>query len=111
MHACKHGRYEWKDKIFKIITMQTSALYVDDADKSNPKPLSLTTDITPFGMQKIGEQVNTWQFWTPGTPSATKFDIKGVDTCKQSAQCQSPSKQAHRARRGDVYTFYSHLDA
>ena len=110
-------KYEWKDKILKIITMQSSDLWVDDAVPTNPKPLKLTSTLgvsLPFGIGphlNLGTQVNTWQFWTPGTPAAAKFDIKGVDTCKMSSKCQSPSMQAHRARRGDLYTFYSHVTA
>ena len=106
----KAHEYTWKDVILKIITMQTTSLFVDDSDASNPVPLKLTSELTPFGLENLGTQTNTWQFWTPGTPAATKFDIKGVATCKQSAQCGSPDKQAHRARRGDLYTFYRYME-
>ena len=78
--------------------------------KAAPRPLQLTSSLTPFGMN-MGTQVNTWQFWTPGTPAAAKFAIKGADTCKLSSKCQSPNMQAHRARRGNLHTFYKYMDA
>jgi len=104
----KLHHYEWKDKILKFITMQTSEFYVDDSDAKHPTPVALNSVLSPFGMQ-LGVQNNTWAEWTPGTPPAAKFAIKGVDTCKMSSQCQSGSKQAHRARRGDLFTFYRYM--
>jgi hypothetical protein len=103
--------YRWAERILKVIKMQTTDLYLDDSDAKNPKPLKMTTSITPFGLAKLGEQVNTWQFWTPGTPPKEKFAITGVDTCKKSSNCGSSSKQAHRLRRGDLHTFYSYMEA
>jgi hypothetical protein len=104
----KLHHYEWKDKILKFITMQTSELYVDDSDATSPKPVALNSVLSPFGIT-MGVQNNTWASWTPGTPAAAKFAIQGVATCKMSSQCQQGSKQAHRARRGDLFTFYRYM--
>ena len=71
-------------KMLKIITMQTSTLYVDEADAANPKPLQLTASITPFGLQKLGEQVNTWQFWTAGSERKSKGSSGSSERVVQS---------------------------
>lgn len=104
--AAEH--YQWSDKIFKIIKMQTTDFY---ADISNPKaavPLFSTTVLTPFGQAPMGRQNETWTNFTHAAPPAAKFKIAGVATCPQSGQCGQQSKQTHRLHMRQFHTFARH---
>jgi len=100
--------YRWSDVILKIIKMQTTDFYAQFSGKT-AIPVAAYTVITPFGMQQIGSQNQTWTNWTAGTPSKAKFDIAGVDSCPLSNNCGSPQMQAHRLRTRQLHSFYRHM--
>jgi len=96
--------YQWKDKIFKIVTMEIDDLYVDTSG-AKAVPVFLHQTLTPFGQAPIGGQNVTWTNWKVGTPPADKFKIAGVDVCPRSNNCGDQSQQAHRLRSGQLHTF------
>ena len=97
--------YEWKDKIFKVITMQTTEFYADISKPNGAVPLFSTSALTPFGGPSIGTTNETWTSFTAATPSADKFDIAGVATCPQSNNCGQNSKQLYRLKMKQLHAY------
>lgn len=88
--------YQWKDVILKIIKMSTTDFYCDQSNSSYAIPVSQSEALTPFGGAQIGSSNNTWTNFVAGKQPAEKFDIKGADTCPESAQCGQSVRQLHR---------------
>ena len=55
----------------------------------------------------IGTQNLTWSTFTPGAPPASKFDVKGVDSCKMENphECSGGAMQTHRLATGQLLTW------
>jgi len=102
--------YQWSDMLLKIIKMQTTDFYVNQTG-AKAVPLFLTSALTPFGMQQVGSQNQSWTSWELGAQPAKKFSIAGLDTCPLSNQCQSHQMQGHRMRTRQLHTFYSYTKA
>ena len=94
--------YQWKQTIFKVITMQTTDFYASEADST---PLGAESKLTPFGGPQIGSQSTMWDNFKAGTPPASKFDIHGVDTCPQDPQCGQQKYQARRLADKQFHSF------
>ena len=101
------NEWQWEQKIFGKVTMQTSDFYADVA--SDPKyvlPLGQVVHLTPFGrLPQIGEQNMTWTGFQQGPQPASKFDIAGAATCPENPQCGSPQKQRRRLAAAQYHTF------
>jgi len=95
--------YQWFDKIFKIIKMQSYDFYAVGG-----LPYFQTSAITPFGGPAIGHQNQTWTGFKAGPPDASKFKIAGMDTCPQSQQCGQQLLQAHRLATRQAHAFFAH---
>jgi len=88
--------FAWVDRL-KVIKMADVQLWVKLGSTSVPA-LRFET-LTPLGGPPIGQQNVSYATFTPGAPGASKFDVKGIDTCPQlsSMECSSgPGLQAHR---------------
>lgn len=101
--------YQWKDKIFKIVTMSTTDLYADQSG-ATVVPLGVVETLTPFGGRPIGAAHTTYTSFQPGAQPADKFDIQGVDTCPQDQGCNAPPLQLHRLASGQRHTFARYLN-
>ena len=97
--------FEWSDKILKFIKMSTTDFYVDNTTHATAVPVYLTQKLTPFGMSQIGGQNITWTSWNATAPPKEKFDIKNMDSCPVSKQCQQQKFQAHFLSSGYHHTF------
>ena len=108
-HTAEH--WQWKDQIFKVITMQTTGFYADISGAS-VLPLGQTTALTPFGGAQIGSGSAGWDNFKAGAQPASKFDIQGMDTCPQDPQCGQQSRHVNRLalRQMHTCTFYQHLE-
>jgi len=93
----KGNQWEWQDKIFDVIVMETIDVYVNQDDMKNGVPLQEIDHLTPFG-EHIGDMTQNWKNFVPGTPDPSKFAITGIDTCPMSPNCNQQSKQINRLR-------------
>merc|ERR1711871_264230 len=100
--------WQWKEKILKVVTMQTTDFYASTSG-ANVVPLGRVDKLTPFGGPQIGQGEATWSSFKVGTPPADKFDIQGMDTCPQDPQCGHQSRQLNRLALGQTRTFYNTL--
>ena len=96
--------WQWKETIFKVITMQTSQFY-GDSSGDVIVPIAQTDHLTPFGGPEIGQSNATWTRFTIGTPPKEKFDIVGADTCPQNPQCGEQTKQMMRLAHRMFHTY------
>ena len=113
-------RYQWSNyaKIpitGKLVKMETVEFYAklgsaanDSTGKTTAAPVFAEIKATPYGGPQTGSQNTTYTHYTVGTPPATKFDIKGIDTCPRAKNCQLENWQAFRlaARRFDAFNYY-----
>ena len=76
--------WEWQDKLFKIIPMDTKDLYVD----ANNNPVQLHENITPFGKASIGNSTENFVSFRAGDLPADTFAVSGIDNCQKSPNCQ-----------------------
>ena len=104
--AAEH--YRWTNHVLKIVPMQTSDFFADISEPNKAVPLAMQTELTPFG-QKLGTENRTWTGWNASTPDKSKFDIRGVATCKMSHNCGQQDRQVHRMRTRQLHTFYSYV--
>ncbi len=89
-------RYFWQDtSIFGV--MDTTYLYVDQSG-SFSVPVQQYEHLTPFG-QDIGQSNSTWSNFQEGTPAASLFDIKGIDSCPMSQNCGDNAGRFRNSRR------------
>ena len=72
-------------------------------------PLSSMDVMTPYGGPKIGVSNVTFQSFTPGTPPASKFNIKGVDSCQLADNCGEPGWQSIRLQLKQYYSHSKHV--
>ena len=100
--------WQWKEKILKVVTMQTTDFYASTSG-ANVVPLGRVDKLTPFGGPQIGQGEATWSSFKVGTPPADKFDIQGMDTCPQDPKCGHQSRQLNRLALGQTHTFYNNL--
>jgi hypothetical protein len=89
---------DWQSKvvILGVIVMEIDDFYVDQS-KSPAIPIQEIDQLTPFG-EKIGEFTSNYLSFVPGTPDPSHFDIKGVDNCPMSQNCDEQRRQMHRLR-------------
>lgn len=99
--------WTWQDSS-PFGVMSTTVFYVD-ASGSSPVPVQQAQHLTPFG-QDLGKSNSTCAFPRPlapharpttrpapradssfqaGTPSASLFDVTGIDSCPKSQNCNS----------------------
>ena len=104
--AAEH--YRWTNHILKIVPMQTTDFFADITEPKKAVPLAMQAELTPFG-QPLGTENRTWTGWKSATPDKSKFDIRGMATCKKSGNCGEPGWQAHRMRTRQLHTFYSYV--
>ena len=96
--------YQWSEKILKIITMSTTTLWINQADKAHAIPIAMSEDLTPLG-RHLGTQNHTWTNWSATTPPAAKFAVQGIDTCPMAKNCQSSEKALQALRSRNFHTF------
>jgi hypothetical protein len=101
--------WQWKQTIFKVITMQTSDFYAVTSGKT-VQPLGRVDKLTPFGGPQIGQGQVSYENFQAGTPSADKFNIQGMDTCPQDPQCGQQSRQLNRLALGQMHTFWTYAE-
>jgi len=89
---------DWQSKVvvLGIIVMEVDDFYIDQTQQP-PVPVQEVDLLTPFG-QTIGQMTSNFLQFTPGTPDPSKFDIKGIDNCPMSNNCQQSRRQVHRLR-------------
>ena len=109
-HNQSAEHWQWKEKILKVVTMQTTDFYASTSGKT-VVPLGRIDSLTPFGGPQIGQGEASWSSFTAGTPPADKFDIQGMDTCPQDPNCGHQSRQLNRLVLGQTHTFYNNLMA
>jgi len=97
-------QWQWKDMLFKIITMSTTNFFAETTAAGGYTPVAQVQDISPFG-QKLGQSNMTWSGFTAGKQPTTKFDIHGVDTCPQDQGCNAPPSQLKRLQAKQYHTF------
>lgn len=91
--------YQINQTFLGIIVMETDDVFVDVSDPSNPIPVEEVDSLTPFG-EPLGTQTAVWQNFKSGLPNPSLFDIKGVDNCPESPNCDSDFRQQRRLRAG-----------
>lgn len=101
--------WQWKDTIFKVITMQTTDFYAN-TDGDSVLPLGAVDTLTPFGGPAIGHGNTSWTGFKTGTPPASKFDVQGVDECPQDPQCGQQARQIHRFASKQMHTFMRYME-
>ena len=106
-HSAEH--WQWKDTIFKVVTMQTTDFYADTTG-STVTPLGQVSTLTPFGGPPMGQQTASWDNYKAGAQPASKFDIQGMDTCPQDPQCGQQTYQLRRLKIGQHHTFYNYQE-
>jgi hypothetical protein len=104
----KAEHWQWKQTIFKVVTMQTSDFYAA-VSGSSVTPLGRTDHLTPFGGPEIGQGNVTYGAFKAAKQPAEKFDIQGVDSCPQDPQCGQQSRQLHRYANGQMHTFARYM--
>jgi hypothetical protein len=97
------NKWEWKEKLLKILTMSTTDFYASSAS-GQYVPVFQTQALTPFG-QHLGVSNNTWTSFKTGKQPAEKFDIKGMDTCPQDSGCNQPPAQLRRLVNRQYHTW------
>merc|ERR1711988_2058180 len=107
--------YEYSEVILKVIKMQTTDIYVDQTtDPAAAVPVFQSTALTPLGRTPpIGYQNTTFSNIVRGTPDASKFDIKGADTCADGGpqNCGQAPMQLHRLMSRNHRTFWKYVKA
>jgi len=89
--------YEWKETAFGIIVMEICDVTVNQTDPNNAIPVREIDTLTPFG-QFIGYGTSNWNNFVPGTPDPSLFQVKGIDTCPQSPNCDDSARNMNRIR-------------
>ena len=99
--------WSWNQTLFGIKMGQVTFY----ADESGPAvvPLSSMDVMTPYGGPKIGVSNVTFQTFTPGTPPASKFNIKGIDSCQHADNCGVPAWQSMRQQLKKYYSYAHHV--
>eukprot|EP00935_MAST-01C_sp_MAST-1C-sp1_P002453 g2453.t1 len=87
-----------------VFKMSTIDFFVDTSG-AQAVPVFKSEALTPFGGAQIGTTNTTYTSFVPGAPPASKFDIKGLDTCPQDPQCDQPPMQLRRLSLGQYRTF------
>lgn len=104
----KAQRYHWVDKAGPI-PLTTNDLYVDLSDPAAAIPLERVTALTPLGAKPVETQNLTYGAFKAGPPDASKFDIKGVDTCPLSKNCGKPPMQRARLALHLYHTYTNYV--
>ena len=99
--------WSWNQTLFGI-KMGEVTFY---ADVSGPDlvPLSSMDIMTPYGGPKIGVSNVTFQTFKPGTPPASKFNIKDVESCQLADNCGDPEWQSMRLQLKQYYSFSKYV--
>ena len=98
------------DTSFRVRVQDTDDIYVNQTDFSNAYPIVDIDTLTPFG-EYIGQSNNTYTNWVAGPQDSKWFNVSGVQTCQQDANCNQVSRQMHRLRSRQMRVFYKYLFA
>ncbi len=86
------------------VTMSTMSFYVNG--KTDATPVAFVQQLTPFG-QPLGGSTTMFSDWTNGAPDASRFVVKGKDTCKEAQNCGGSSggssSGSHKKHKDDAF--------
>ena len=80
-----YEHYQWQDKLFKTISMDTQDWYITPG--ANPVPFMNVESLTPFGGPRIAVETEEFDNFKSGL-SGFSFKIDNAASCQESDKCQ-----------------------